>query len=651
MNLQTNMAIQITKEEYKKKFGVEPDFSKAKMVSTQSLTPPLKPPVSPEAAAESRTDVKNAAKAGFDEIKQSFAMGKDANNSRNMLEFTGKGIEAGATFVEGAVNTIFSPLAPLFKPVGKAVDYLGQKSADATEALSSPEQAQEFALSPAGERMSRVFEDTRKLSTTAGVSAGFIKPPKPTASLGAKPTMPPEPPPGGSGGSFSGVKNKVGTMTSELRNNPMSLLEKPTPKPVQSALKDTKTSVFDEYSSAAKKATESYKNPTPLEMAGEKAQSALDTIQRKLNSTAQQKNTVINQAAVGNKPVGSIVVKFRQNLSNYLKSKTAIEGDSSLLRNVMSEAEKLGNNPSAKQVDKFIDYVQDKIYTSKKDLTVPVTDSTTAALRQLTGILNENLKSQLPESYRGLNSRYSTLVEVRNELNSKLGAGGERGGSLMKRVFSPSDANTKKLFEDVRVYTGVDLVNEATIARYVMETMGDARQASLLEQLQLPSLSKQGILDYVKNYIIEQANTPEAQIDRARSFTKPDTSAPAPAKPINMQSGMIKNPFYVKGTDGKLLGSIPRGKVGTVAVQKIKPSGELHVALEDVNVGEKSMSNLPILVKKNSDGTYIILDGNHRMAAALRNGDKDIQIMTDEKLYRQLAAKEAGETSFLPGGK
>src|SRR3990167_4893238 len=315
-------------------------------------------------------------------------------------------------------------------------------------------------------------------------------------------------------------KNLVNDVTQIAGKKIEKVVTRPLPKPVETVLRETPAKQFDDYAEAARKATTNYKNPTPLELVGQRAQSALDTVQRKLKSLGQQKSSVMSRAAVGNKPAGNIALKFRKSLTNYIKGKTAVEGDSKLMRDVLSEAENLGNNPAAKDVDRFIDFAQDRIYTGGRDLTVPVTDETTAQLRRFVGELNENLKSQLPDSYRNLNDKYAKMVDVRNELNVKLGKEGERGGSLMKRVFSPSDARTKQLFEEVRQLTGVDLVNEATIARFVMETVGDARQASLLEQLQLPSsLSKSGMIDFLLEKATSKFNTPEDILRRAREMT------------------------------------------------------------------------------------------------------------------------------------
>lgn len=310
------------------------------------------------------------------------------------------------------------------------------------------------------------------------------------------------------------IKEKGGKVVEKL-------VSKPIPRPVENVLRETDAKTFDKYSNVAKKATESFKNPTPLETVGDRAVEALDQINRKLSTIGKNKRAVLERASVGNKSVGNIVVKFRQELQNAIKGKMSVEGDEKLYKSILDKATTLGNNPSAKQVDEFIDFVQDKIYTGGRDLAVPITDNVEKVLRPITGRLNTALKNQLPDSYRTLNQQYSEMVDVLNELNVKLGKEGEKGGALMKRVFSPSDARTKELFQQIEKITGIDLVNEATLARFLMETMGDARQASLLEQLQLPKFSKTGIFDFALDKITSKFNTPEAQLERARELLKP----------------------------------------------------------------------------------------------------------------------------------
>lgn len=305
----------------------------------------------------------------------------------------------------------------------------------------------------------------------------------------------------------------------------------PIPKPVEAALKGTPVDQFDNYVNIASKAATSNKEITPLEFAGQRAVTALGSIQDELTNVGKQKQAMMGTGGIAITPVdGNMVRKFRQGLASYTNSKTAVEGDSKLIRDITSEAKKLGDFPAAGQVDRFIDFVQDKVYTSGRDLSVPVTDETTARIRSLVESLNGELKNQLPKEYRTVNSEYSRLINLRNELNTKLGKEGEKGGALLKRVFSPSDASTKKLFAEVKAQTGIDLVDEATLAKFVMEILGDSRQKSMLEQLQLlhTSPTPNGIAGKLLERLVSHFNTPESQIQRARKQTVPKAKLLAP---------------------------------------------------------------------------------------------------------------------------
>jgi len=252
---------------------------------------------------------------------------------------------------------------------------------------------------------------------------------------------------------------------------------------VETVLRRTDKSTFNKYVETAQKASVEPKAITGLEVAGKKAEDALGAIQKKLNEFGRQKSVILDKAAVGNKPVGSIVTKFRQNLNSMTTGRTLTKSDQRLISEIESEAKKLGNNPNAKQVDEFIDFVQDKVFTSGRNLTIDVTEKTTGDIRRFSGQLNEALKDQLPDAYRASNDNFSNLIGLRNELNQKLGKEGERAGSLMKRVFSPSDARTKEMFQEVLDITNIDLVDEAVLARYTMKVFGDRRQQSLLEDI------------------------------------------------------------------------------------------------------------------------------------------------------------------------
>lgn len=299
---------------------------------------------------------------------------------------------------------------------------------------------------------------------------------------------------------------------------------------VKTTLQEMKSADVDRYATIAQDAVKSAKNPTPLEHAGIRAQEALGQMKRKLSNIGASKRQTLEQAAVGRKPVGAIAVKFRQDLQNMNKI-GLVEGDTKLLMTILGKAKELGNNPTAKQVDHFIDGIQNEIYSAKRNLVVPVSDAATAPIKRALGQLNESLKNQLPDSYRSLNQKYANMIDDFNELNIKLGAEGEKGGALMKRVFSPSDANTKQLFARIKQETGIDLTNEAVLARYMMEVFKDTRGASMLDQLGIKGTDASigGIVGKGWDWIKEQANTPAKQVQRAKEMTKDYL----PKRPVN----------------------------------------------------------------------------------------------------------------------
>lgn len=63
-------------------------------------------------------------------------------------------------------------------------------------------------------------------------------------------------------------------------------------------------------------------------------------------------------------------------------------------------------------------------------------------------------------------------------------------------------------------------------------------------------------------------------------------------------------------------------------------------AIEDFSQGKRPVSKLPINVNEADGGVLNIVDGNTRMAKALRTGKKFINTIVDEDKYRELADRE-----------
>jgi hypothetical protein len=141
------MAIKITREEFTQKFGQG-----------------IKPPESKDGLGGT---ISSAFKSGVSQAQEGYQQAKQATNPLQLLE-------GGTKLAAGAINTAFSPLAPVTKPIGQVIDYTGGK-------IGNISAVQKFAQTKMGENVARGAEDIGNLSTIAGTVAGFKSGPKLTS--------------------------------------------------------------------------------------------------------------------------------------------------------------------------------------------------------------------------------------------------------------------------------------------------------------------------------------------------------------------------------------------------------------------------------------------------------------------------------------
>ena len=158
----------------------------------------------------------------------------------------------------------------------------------------------------------------------------------------------------------------------------------------------------------------------------------------------------------------------------------------------------LGQSPSARQLDDFVDASQRMLYKQSSPNLLDVADEPVIAfLKQQTGEINTQLKKNVDDTLRSqgkltdnqptftsLNETYGRLLDINNNLNKRLGVEGDKGASLMKSLFSPQTGEpTRRLFQEIKDATGIDLFEEATLAKFAMESSGDTRSMSLLQEI------------------------------------------------------------------------------------------------------------------------------------------------------------------------
>lgn len=465
--------------------------------------------------------VGEAFKSGVSKVKSGIDQAGDAKNPLQLFEGS---LKIGA----GAVDTAFSPLSAAVEPVVKPT--IGKAIEKVTDKISDSPAVQKFADSKAGDVTSRVAEDVGNLNTIASAVAGSrVAKATPSAvaetarvgvELGSKATST----------AVKTGKDIISKSTSKIGNKitPMEkgvetvLKNKSIPKSVRRAK-------LTRYADQAERAVNDYSQPTPLELAGNEAGKALEKINTTLKKAGLNKSKILE--ANSKKPVGTIVQDSLREYNDLVSKRLGVKFDSKgellrvkgrastvsdpsdlkLLKAVHSKVKSLdGKFPTVKQLDDTIDYLQDLLYKKSSDLTIPVNSQVEAVVKGITNKINSHIQTLVGKNYIKANAEYARIRVMRDTLNKALGVEGNKGASLMKQLFSPSGTASRKLFAQIKKETGIDLVEDATLAKFVMENIGDVRQASLLEQIIRGQVSptKAGVLNYAIDKTVGKLQDP-----------------------------------------------------------------------------------------------------------------------------------------------
>ncbi len=260
----------------------------------------------------------------------------------------------------------------------------------------------------------------------------------------------------------------------------------------KTALKRTPQEKFQEVVSQGRNALLDDRNRTPLELVGDDMIAGLKQVKSQAGSIGQQKSEYLNQAKVGLKRTGNIARDARTSLRSTFNGLKLDKSDVSLIKEIDNELKALGKNPNLKEVDKTVDFLQDKLYTATRSNAVEVTDRVTGPLRRVVEQLNSGAKEVGGTAYKRLNEQYAERIRLVLELNARLGKEGASAGSFVKRLFSPSDARTKALFDQLQKLTGQDFTRDARLAKFVMDALGDTRAGNFLDQIPTSALGAVG---------------------------------------------------------------------------------------------------------------------------------------------------------------
>jgi hypothetical protein len=285
-------------------------------------------------------------------------------------------------------------------------------------------------------------------------------------------------------------------------------------------LKATPRKTFDRVVKLAEESVNDLEKPSTYEHVAQSMTKATKQLAGQVKSLSEQKANIIAKAKYGlqdfTKETNQTILEINRKLKDSPIAKTFI-GE---LKNVKNK----------QQADSVIDKLQDIIYKANKDMTIPVGSAEDKILRGVLGKYNTSLKNGLPEAYRALNDKLSNRIKALTTLNRSLGevVNGVpiRGAGLVKQFFSPAGTKTKQLFDYIKKTTGVDLAQDAVLAKYIGNIFGDTKTRTLLEGVPTTAsgaineainftLEKIGVRDALKNAKIKSS------IKKARRITKP----------------------------------------------------------------------------------------------------------------------------------
>jgi hypothetical protein len=170
--------------------------------------------------------------------------------------------------------------------------------------------------------------------------------------------------------------------------------------------------------------------------------------------------------------------------------------------------ERLSDRATLQKINDAIDAIQAELYATKQVGAKPINTKLEGAIKEVIGDLNEKAKltaDKFGTGYRVANEEFSRIKTIFDKLNKIAGGDYKNAGSIIKRIFSPQDGGIKKLLKEVQQETGLNIFEDATLAKLAMEAVNDPRARTLLKG----GLSKAGIIQRVLEYTGEKALAPK----------------------------------------------------------------------------------------------------------------------------------------------
>jgi len=275
----------------------------------------------------------------------------------------------------------------------------------------------------------------------------------------------------------------------------------------------TKDTPFTDYALQAKKASLNAREMTPMDMAGTKAKSALDEIDKARQAVGKTKGDLLNKAddyAISNnnfvdasgikdqwqsmlKARGGIAFDADGGIIPAAGRVNRISSELPMVKKIDDLVNQLPNEATPFQMDDTKAAIRDIVDNYKASQTIPQNTITEGIGKNIRSLIDDKLQSWSDingfQDMAKASADYAKLSGISSQLSRRLGevtdatTGQTRmGASLMKSaVMSNSDRGSKALFNAVKDVTGHDLIKDAMYAKVAMDAVGDTRATDLLQ--------------------------------------------------------------------------------------------------------------------------------------------------------------------------
>lgn len=259
---------------------------------------------------------------------------------------------------------------------------------------------------------------------------------------------------------------------------------------------------FDTYIKAAQERTDDIRKSSPIGLAAEK----LELAGQKLKSKISAAGKAVGEAKKGaaKNPIDDIsdvmesfasdvrdkfgvAVEFTGRGVKVGKIKDSLRkigaGEMNRIRNAARDLAKLAKRGTAGDATQIMQNLDELVDYSKSDQFGVVRDPLEGTLKMIRGQLNNKVR-QSSSALAKANDTFSALKDAEEWIASTAGKELQRGELLLRRVFS-GDKSREALgvLDVIKKETGIDLVEDAVLARFAIDNFGDQAQKTLLEQV------------------------------------------------------------------------------------------------------------------------------------------------------------------------